>query len=214
MLHGKGFYAVGDEQLKEVYLSGEDLFKGAIMHVQKWQVRLPDGRKADREIVLHKGAAAVVPVDSDMRVTLVRQHRVAIDEMLWEIPAGKLDYTGEDPFSCAQRELEEETGLRAEHWQKLTQVVTTPGFCTEKISIYLATGLSQHESHPDRDEFLHLTTLPLEEAVAHVMAGEITDLKTCLGLLMAQKVLAAGRTPLQDTAFLGENLQGRKGMSI
>lgn len=191
---------MGDEQLKEVYLSQEDIYEGAIIKVEKWQVSLPNGRTAAREIVKHKGAAAIVPVDERGHVWLVRQHRVAIDEFTWEIPAGKLDYTGEDPFACAQRELEEETGLRAEHWQKLNHVVTTPGFCTEKIALYLATGLSRHEAHPDADEFLNLTTMPLSEAVRYVMEGEITDAKTCLGLLMAEKALAKGRTAPQDAA--------------
>lgn len=191
---------MGDEQLKEVYLSGEDIYDGAIIKVEKWQVSLPDGRTAAREIVKHKGAAAIVPVDEKGNVWLVRQHRVAIDEFTWEIPAGKLDYTGENPFACAQRELEEETGLRAEHWQKLSHVVTTPGFCTEKIALYLATGLSRHEAHPDADEFLNLTTMPLSEAVRYVMEGEITDAKTCLGLLMAEKALTKGRAAPQDAA--------------
>lgn len=184
---------MGDEQLKEVYLSREDIYDGAIIKVEKWQVALPDGRTAAREIVKHKGAAAIVPVDDRGYVTLVRQHRVAIDEFTWEIPAGKLDDAAEDPFDCARRELEEETGLRAEHWQKLNHVVTTPGFCTEKIALYLATGLSRHEAHPDADEFLNLMSIPLQEAVNYVMTGEITDAKTCLGLLMAEKVLSQAR---------------------
>ena len=184
---------MGDEQLKEVYLSREDIYDGAIIKVEKWQVALPDGRTAVREIVKHKGAAAIVPVDDKGYVTLVRQHRVAIDEFTWEIPAGKLDDAAEDPFDCARRELEEETGLRAEHWQKLNHVVTTPGFCTEKIALYLATGLSRHEAHPDADEFLNLMSIPLQEAVNYVMTGEITDAKTCLGLLMAEKVLSQAR---------------------
>lgn len=180
---------MGDEQLKEVFLSSEDIYTGAIIKVEKWTVALPNGRHAPREIVRHNGAAAVVAVDERGYVTLVRQHRVAIGELTWEIPAGKLDYAGEDPFACARRELEEETGLRAAHWKKLNHVVTTPGFCTERIGIYLATGLTQSEAHPDRDEFLNVTAMPLKEAVAHVMAGEITDLKTCVGLLMAEKAL-------------------------
>lgn len=180
-----------DQELRETYLEGETLYEGAILTLQKWKVSLPDGREANREIVLHKGAAAIVPVDAHGEVTLVRQHRVALDQFLWEIPAGKLDFTGEDPLSCARRELEEETGLRAKNWQLLNKVITTPGFCTEQISIYLATGLSQHEVHRDQDEFLQLCKMPLHEAVAKVMSGELTDAKTCLGLLLAQQSLAA-----------------------
>lgn len=180
-----------DAAYRETVLSSRDVFEGAILKVETWRVRLPNGQEAGREIVLHKGAAAVVPVDHQGSVTLVRQHRVAIDEMLLEIPAGKLDFAGEDPFACAQRELEEETGLVAAKWQKLAHVVTTPGFCTERIALYLATELRQSSPHPDADEFLNIVRMPLSEAIAWVRQGKITDAKTCLGLLMAQQALGA-----------------------
>ena len=187
-----------DDSLREVFLSGEEVYPGKIIRVEKWQVRLPNGETALREIVRHNGAAAIVPVDGLGRVTLVRQHRVAIDQCTWEIPAGKLDSPQEDPFHAAQRELEEETGLQAERWQKLTAMYTTPGFCNECISIYLATGLSQHPAHPDADEFLRVKKLPLEEAIAQCLSGEIQDGKTLAGLLLAQQALRA-----QDFPFLG-----------
>ena len=180
---------IGDDKLREIYKDGISIYEGKIIKVEKWCVTLPDGREASREVVIHHGAAAVVPVDAQGNVTLVRQHRVALDTFTWEIPAGKLDFVGEDPLDCAKRELEEETGLRAVNWRKLSHVITTPGFCTEKIGIYLATDLSQHEAHADPDEFLRLMKIPLSEAVKRVMAGEFQDAKTYLGLLMAQKVL-------------------------
>ena len=179
-----------DNELMETVVSGERIFDGNIIKVEKWTVTLPDGREAGREIVLHNGAAAVVPVDSRGCVTLVRQHRVAIGRFTLEVPAGKLDDPNEDPFACAMRELEEETGLRARKWQKLAHVVTTPGFCTERIALYLATELTQAQAHADPDEFLRLTRLPLSEAVDMVMRGEIEDAKTCLALLMAQRALS------------------------
>ncbi|MBQ9264790.1 MAG: NUDIX hydrolase [Clostridia bacterium] len=178
-----------DDALKETFLSSEDIYTGHIIKVEKWQVALPNGRTAPREIVKHNGAAAIVPVDDKGYVTLVRQFRVAVNKCTWEIPAGKLDSPAEDPFAAAQRELEEETGLQAAHWQLLNRIDTTPGFCNEHIAIYLATGLSQHPAHPDEDEFLQLTKLPLDEAVALCMAGEINDSKTLVGLLMAQRAL-------------------------
>ena len=181
---------IGDDSLREIYQDGETIYDGKIIRVEKWRVSLPDGREAAREVVIHKGAAAIVPVDAQGMVTLVRQHRVALDTFTWEIPAGKLDSVSEDPLDCAKRELEEETGLRAANWRRLSHVITTPGFCTEQISIYLATELSQHEAHADQDEFLRLQKMPLDEAVNRVMAGKFRDAKTCLGLLMAARVLA------------------------
>ena len=181
---------IGDDSLREIYQDGETIYDGKIIRVEKWRVSLPDGREAAREVVIHKGAAAIVPVDAQGMVTLVRQHRVALDTFTWEIPAGKLDSVSEDPLDCAKRELEEETGLRAANWRRLSHVITTPGFCTEQISIYLATELSQHEAHADQDEFLRLQKMPLDEAVNRVMAGEFRDAKTCLGLLIAARILA------------------------
>ena len=180
-----------DLDIRETPLSDELVFQGTLIDVSHMTVRLPNGREALREVVRHKGAAAVVPVDAQGMVTLVRQHRVVVDLMTLEIPAGKLDYVGEDPLACAHRELEEETGLRAGKMEKLTHVVTTPGFCTEQIGLYLATELSQHEDHPDPDEFLHVVKMPLSEAVGRVMSGELRDAKTALGLLMAWQKLNA-----------------------
>lgn len=154
-----------DRQLIETPISDETVFRGALIDVSHMQVRLPNGRTALREIVHHKGAAAIVPVDDEEYVYLVRQHRVVNDMLTWEIPAGKLDTADEDPLHCAVRELREETGL------------------------YLATGLSQHEDHPDEDEFLRVTRIPLKEAVQRVMSGEFQDAKTALGLLMAWQKL-------------------------
>ncbi len=185
-----------DSQLRETFLSGEEIYPGKIIRVEKWQVALPNGDTAMREIVKHNGASAIVPVDGAGMVTMVRQHRVAIDKCTWEIPAGKLDSPTEDPFDAAKRELEEETGLQAEHWQKLTSMYTTPGFCNERISIYLATGLSQHPSHPDADEFLRIKKIPLDDAIAQCMSGEIQDGKTLVGLLMAKQVLSLRDMPL------------------
>ena len=192
-----------DDELREVFLSKEEIYPGKIIRVEKWTVSLPNGGTALREVVRHNGASAIVPVDAEGNVTLVRQHRVAIGRFTWEIPAGKLDSPEEDPLSAAQRELEEETGLQAGQWQKLTCIDTTPGFCTEKISIYLATDLSQHPAHPDKDEFLRLTKMPLGEAVALCMSGEFHDAKTVIGLLMAQRALSArDGTPLGAEATI------------
>lgn len=179
------------QELREIPVSSEPIYNGRILDVQRWQVTCPNGNLAAREIVVHKGAAAVVPVYEDGTTLLVRQHRVAVDRVTLEIPAGKLDSANEDPLDCAVRELEEETGLKAERMTLLTSLLTTPGFCTEKIGIYLAQGLSQGDTHPDEDEFLGLVRIPLDEAIAMVMRGEIRDSKTICGLMMAREVITA-----------------------
>ena len=191
---------MNEQQLKETILSRQTEFAGRIITVQQWKVALPNGQEAGREIVLHNGAAAVVPVDQHGMVTMVQQHRVAIGRVTLEIPAGKLDHPDEDPFLCAKRELEEETGLLAKTWRKMAHVVTTPGICTERIAIYLATDLQQVKAHTDPDEFLNLVRLPLSQAVMMVEQGEIEDAKTCLALLMAQRLLA-------QPSFLWEGMQ-------
>lgn len=111
--------------------------------------------------------------------------------MTLEIPAGKLDGADEDPFVCAQRELSEETGLTADHWRKLTVLETTPGFCNERIHLYLATGLHAGKTHPDEDEFVCTLRMPLSDAVQKVMDGTFRDGKTALALLMVQQLLSA-----------------------
>lgn len=180
---------MNDQELREIPFSSETIYDGAILRVEKWQVTCPNGHAAPREIVVHKGAAAVIPVYEDGTTLLVRQHRVSVDRVTLEIPAGKLDSWGEDPYDCAVRELKEETGLAAERFTLLTSLLTTPGFCTEKIAIYLAEGLSQGETNPDEDEFLGLVRMPLDEAVDMVMRGDIRDGKTVAGLLMAKNML-------------------------
>ena len=182
---------MNDQELREIPYAKESIFNGAIFNVERWQVTCPNGHSAPREIVLHRGAAAVIPVYEDGTTLMVRQHRVSVDRVTLEIPAGKLDSWNEDPYDCAVRELEEETGLKAERYTLLTSVLTTPGFCTEKIAIYLAEGLTQGQTHPDEDEFLGLVRIPLEDAVSMIMRGEIRDGKTICGLLLARDVIAA-----------------------
>lgn len=182
---------MNDAQLTEKLISKQVVFPGKIIRLEHWQVELPNGEKALREVACHPGASAIVALDDDEQLILVRQHRIAVDKLTLEIPAGKLDGPDEDPFVCAQRELSEETGLTAAHWRKLTCLETTPGFCNERIHLYLATGLSQGDCHPDDDEFVSVSRMPLKDAVARVMDGTFQDGKTALGILMAFTLLAS-----------------------
>lgn len=174
-----------DTRILEQNVSTERVFDGLILHVDHLTNRLPNGKLAQREVARHIGASAVLPVDRDGMVYFVRQFRAPVDRVLLEIPAGKLDSKDEDRLEAAQRELREETGLCAARWTHLTDLLTTVGFCDERISIYLARDLTSGDCHPDEDEFLNVVKIPLQEAVSMVMRGEITDSKTVVALLMA-----------------------------
>ena len=174
-----------DQNLVETYQDGKVVFDGKIIRLEHWTVKLPNGNLALREVACHPGASAVVALDEDSNIILVKQYRAPIGRLTLEIPAGKFDHVGEDPLKCAQRELSEETGYLADNWQKLTVLETTPGFCNERIHIYLATGLKQGETHPDEDEFVATTRIPLAQAVAKVMDGTFRDGKTALAIMMA-----------------------------
>ena len=165
------------------------VFDGLILHIDHVTNRLPNGKLAAREIARHVGASAVVPVDAEGNVWLVKQFRAPIDKVLLEIPAGKLDFKGEDRLLAAKRELQEETGLTAGRWTHLTDIVTTPGFSDELISLYLALDLSAGQSHPDEDEFLNVVRVPLSELVEMIARGDVPDAKTVCAVMLANKAV-------------------------
>jgi ADP-ribose pyrophosphatase len=165
-------------------LSSRPVHAGRVVNLRVDEVRLPNGNVCELEIIHHPGAAAVVPLDSDGRVLLVRQYRHATGGWLLEVPAGKLD-AGEDPETCARREVEEETGHRPGNLEPLGWIWTTPGFTDEKIWLYLATGLTPTAQALQADEVLTLERLPLDEAVTRALSGEITDAKSVCALLRA-----------------------------
>lgn len=172
------------------------LHTGRIIQLDVDTVRFPDGSTSDMDIVRHPGASAVVPFLSDPtggdpQVLLIKQYRYASGGYLYEIPAGRLD-PGEDPADCARRELEEETGCSAERVERLTTILTTPGFCDEVIHLFLASGLTRGEARREHDEFLEVETMPLSRALALVEQGEIRDGKTVCGLLFAAGFRARG----------------------
>lgn len=177
------------ENLKEIKTDSQEIFDGAIVHLFKDTVTLPNGHTATREVIRHIGAVAVVPLTDDGKVIVERQFRYPLDQVITEIPAGKLDSAAEDRLSAAKRELEEETGYTAQKWIELGDFHPTAAYCDEKITLYLATGLHQGERHLDEDEFLNVEAVPLEELISDIMAGRITDGKTQVALLKVQQLL-------------------------
>ncbi|HEX2220424.1 MAG TPA: NUDIX hydrolase [Gemmatimonadales bacterium] len=171
-------------------LSSSRLYSGRIVNLDLDRVRFPDDSVGELEMLRHPGAAAVVPFldpygGADPRVVLIRQFRHAADGYIWEVPAGRLD-AGERPETCAERELEEETGMRARRLERLTTIHTTPGFTDERIHLFLADGLEPGAEHREADEFMELHTLRWSEVMGLVERGEITDGKTLVSLLFVQ----------------------------
>ena len=181
-----------EAEIVETPVSRRRVFDGLIIHVDHAEYRLPNEKIAPREIATHVGASAVVAVDEEGKVALVRQFRAPLGRVTLEIPAGKLDAPGEDRLLAAKRELEEETGLTAGRWTHMIDLATTPGFCDEVISIYLAEDLAHGQMHPDEDEFLGMVRMSLAEACDLAMRGEVQDGKTVCALLMAREILRKG----------------------
>jgi len=157
-------------------------FVGRLLRVRVDEVELDDGRRTSREVVEHPGAVAMLAWDGE-GLALVRQWRHAAGRALLEVPAGTID-AGEDPASTAARELAEETELEADHWERGPAFFTAPGFCTEYLTVYLATGLraAAPGTHPD-DEDLELTHLTLSQALEAIDSGEIEDAKSIVAIL-------------------------------
>lgn len=175
-------------ELYEKKLSSRQVFDGVVVKLFVDEVELPNGKTSVREVVRHPGAVCVIPVTNDGEVIMVRQFRYAFENVLLEVPAGKLE-PGEDPLSAALRELEEETGMVAERVQHIGELYTTVAILDEKIQMYLATGLTYKNAHPDEDEFLEVEKVPLSTLVKMVMDGEIKDSKTQVAILKAEKIL-------------------------
>ena len=162
------------------------VYRGKIIDLYLERVTLPNGSVADLEIVQHPGGAAVVALDKDDRVCLLRQFRHVAGGWLWELPAGKLD-PGEPPLATAQRELEEEAGLRAAHWEPLGRIISSPGIFTEVVHLFLASGLTQVPAKNEIHELIEVHWIAFTEALALAQTNEITDGKTLVGLFQAQQ---------------------------
>lgn len=161
---------------------------GHIVDFYTYDLQVPNGNIAHWDIIEHKGAAAIIPVDDDGKIILVRQYRGAIDDLLLEIPAGGRDSVEEDFAICAARELEEEIGYRSQEIHHLVDYHSAAAYTSEKIAIYYTEKLIPSKQHLDENEFVQMESYTLEELVEMIARGEITDGKTIAGL-MAYKVL-------------------------
>lgn len=169
--------------LEEKYLSRTEIYDGTVLKVVKDKVLLPDGKEAFREFCLHIGAVCVIAVTSEGKILMERQYRYAHRRVFFEIPAGKLDYKGEDLREAAQRELREETGATAGKLTYLGHISTSPALIDERIALFLAEDLSFGERELDEDEFLDVEEVELDKLVDMVMSGEIEDSKTQIAIL-------------------------------
>lgn len=172
----------------EKQITTETVYIGRIVNVRNDIAEIKNGKLVPREVVEHPGGVAVVAVNDHGYVMMVRQYRYPMEEELLEIPAGKLEY-GEDHRDCAMRELSEETGCTAGKLIFLGSIYPSPGFSKEILYIYLATELVDGDMHLDEDEFLSVEAIQMDALVERIMAGEIKDGKTIIGILKAKKYL-------------------------
>ncbi len=172
----------------EKTLKSEWIYRGRVVNLKIDEVELPNGRKSKREIIVHKGAAAILPIDDEENIIMVKQFRKPAEKVLLEIPAGTLE-EGEDPLECAKRELIEETGFGAKEFIPLISFYSTPGFTTEKLYIYIAKGLYAESGEMDFDEFIEIEKIPFDKALSMVLEGKIEDAKTIIGILVFNQKL-------------------------
>jgi len=179
-------------ELAEKKIKSNLVFEGSILKLFYDEVRLPNGKKATREKVSHPGAVAVVPVNKNGQVILIKQYRYPVNEILIEIPAGKLD-AGEPPAACAKRELYEEAGAVDGKMVHLVTIYTSPGFSDEKMEIFLATDFIEKDNKPDHDEFLSVFKASMQDCIKMIVEGTITDAKTIVGIICARDYLKVNK---------------------
>ncbi len=179
--------------LYEERIAGERIFDGVVVHLERDEVRLPNGNTGVREVIRHVGAVCVIPVFENGDVIVERQFRYPHAKVLLEIPAGKLDSKAENPLAAAKREFYEETGYTADRYTLLGELYTTPAFVDEVIHMYLAEGLHRADDaqHLDADEFLTVETVHIDTLCDMVMRGEIPDAKTQIAVLKVKRLFDA-----------------------
>ena len=174
--------------LKETCLSSEHIYKGEFLDVWKDKVELPNGKTSSREYIKHPGAVVIIPVLPDGKIGLIRQYRYPMGMEQIELPAGKLD-KNEDHLDTAKRELEEEIGYRANSMKEITEIHPCIGYSDERMWIYLSEGLTYIKTNQDLDEFVELMPTELSNSVEMVWSGKITDVKSIIGILWANRLL-------------------------
>jgi len=185
--------------------SSTELARGVFVRLRNDMVRMPDGEAVGRDVLEHPGAVAVLALDADEQVLMIRQYRHPVGRLLWEIPAGLRDVAGEPLRATAERELLEEAGYRAAQWSVLTDSYSSPGISTERIRIFLARGPvlvpeSERSYVPEHEEaHLEVTWVPLDEAVARILAGDLHNGVTALGILAAYAARQGGFGMLRGT---------------
>jgi len=185
--------------------SSTELGRGVFVRLRTDMVRMPDGEAVGRDVLEHPGAVAVLALDADELVLMIRQYRHPVGRLLWEIPAGLRDVAGEPLRATAERELLEEAGYRAAQWSVLTDSYSSPGISTERIRIFLARGLtlvpeSERSYVPEHEEaHLEVAWVPLDEAVARILAGDLHNGVTALGILAAYAARQDGSGMLRGT---------------
>ena len=167
----------------EPTIESQRIYRGRVVGLRIDTVKLPQSRVSQREIVEHGGSVAIVPLDGQMNVLLVRQYRKAVEQALLEVPAGGLD-EGERPEACARRELQEETGYTAGKIEPLATFFMSPGFCDEEMHAFLATELSAGRPRPEIDESIEVVRMPLASVPDMIKQGEIRDAKSIASLLL------------------------------
>ncbi|HET9976175.1 MAG TPA: NUDIX hydrolase [Burkholderiaceae bacterium] len=183
-----------DAHLREIPVASEPIWQGRFLDVRRDTVALPNGHHATREYIVHPGAVMVVPIANDGRLVMERQFRHPMGRVMLEFPAGKID-PGEAPFTCAVRELAEETGFRAREWARAGILHNAIAYSTEGIEIWFARGLDAGTPKLDAEEFLEIVLHAESDVDAMAARGEVTDAKTLIGLLWLQKH-RAGQWPL------------------
>lgn len=164
----------------------KSIYRGGVVDLGLETVELPNGELAALEIVRHPGGAVVLAIDDDERVCLLRQFRHAAGGWIWELPAGTL-HENEQPLDTAKRELKEEAGLEASHWEPLDAILPSPGFCTEELFLFRARKLTSGKSNPEASEFIEVHWKPYNDALKMARMGEIKDAKTVVTLFRADK---------------------------